>query len=168
MKYKIQALEQKTTKTGKPYFASTLEAEDGTAVKVSLWSNFPGFESYAIGTVLDGSIAQDGKYHNFTPSELGEAQIRTTGGYRRPNAGIQVAMERKNESIKEFQGAKERSIKIASAMRDATLVITSLYDDFFKEIKEKRDEEIKAEHKKWVNFFLDQWGAVEDGVNIPF
>lgn len=53
-----------------------------------------------------------------------------------------------SKRINKFQDAKERGIALMSANRDATLIVTSIGAGKFSE------EELKAEIKKWRNWFF--------------
>lgn len=135
--YKIDALEQKKTKNGKPYVV--VKSGDKTG------SCFRGFGGFKVGDEVDGEFVQSGNFTNFELNNKVE----------RPNFmkhNIDAAVEKKNENIEEAQERKQEAIQLAGAFRDATLVtLASLKEQPF-----PTDEEFKAEWRKWVKFFLNE------------
>jgi hypothetical protein len=59
-------------------------------------------------------------------------------------------LERKEQSISKFQDSKELSIRIASAQRDAVLIMTTI--GFPEEMTEG---EIKTGIEKWRKYFFE-------------
>ena len=96
---------------------------DGTeSINGSIWrdqkdgSTFPNFDYLKDGSEIEANAwtSPTGKTSFFPPKPKGEI--------RRSPAAITKAMQDKKESIKEFQGNKEESIKISATMRDAVLL----------------------------------------------
>ena len=61
-------------------------------------------------------------------------------------------MNKKREDISHFQASKEESIKLASAQRDAVLIVTTMAG--FKFNSTTSDATIENEIIKWRNWFL--------------
>lgn len=141
--YEINWLEKKTTSTGKPYMAITLVGHEDK--KVSIWSDFPNFANLMPGAKISGELKQNDKgYWNVYPPK----SSASTGGFRGSGA-IVKAQETKREDIKEAQGRREEAISLASAQRDAVLIVTH-----FTEPSTMNSDDIKKEIVKWRNWFL--------------
>lgn len=71
-----------------------------------------------------------------------------------PPKDIKVTMDYKGSQIRASQKAKEDSIRMASAARDATLIVTT----FYPELATNPDKEkiIKAKWEEWRDYFHNQ------------
>ncbi len=127
MKYIIQDISRKTTSTGKDYAVLELKDEQGVHHdKVSVWSDFTGFDALNVDSSVEGEIKTNDKgYKNLYASR---PAYKATGGYGGGNRSEQMAktMEVKSEHIKSAQDNKERGIMISSTARDATLILVEL------------------------------------------
>lgn len=123
-KFIIDWCEQKTTSTGKTKLNTTLKDDKGNqTVDVTIWQDYPNFATLQPGSEVEGDLvaAKDPKYGPtlYPPrSNLGAKP----GWAKKDPAAITKAMERKEQGIERFQASKEESIKMAGAMRDATLI----------------------------------------------
>ena len=143
------------TKTGArgPYQVASIVRPDGEMVhNVYIFSNFPGYP-FSPGVKISGSIDMSGKYKNL---KFGKTVQRTIP--MQTQSPISIAMDRKNTMVQRAQDNKELGIRVAGAMRDATLIVTQMYPELAKitdqEVKEKAIQE-KWHH--WRGFFFDQW-----------
>lgn len=119
--------EVKITSTGKPMKKLYLGGENGEVIEgvpsVNIFSDFPHYADIEKGSKIDGEIRKNDKgYDNLYSNE-----IKPRGGvYRPPQVAIKEAMEKKEASISHFQDTKEQSIKLASTIRMAVDIATSL------------------------------------------
>lgn len=93
---KIKTVENKTTKTGKPYKAITLE--DGKSV--NMWSNHPNFTDAVDGYELDDELVKDGQYWNLAS---GKKKLEAPGFIKAKRAGIAEAQANKAQQISQAQ-----------------------------------------------------------------
>lgn len=149
MKLKVDWAENKTAKTGKPYKRVTVVSENGEKHDVNIFSNFPDFANIGPGSEIMGNLKQEGQYWNIEPE--GVATMRGGAYIANKIASIDKAMDKKNESITKFQGAKEESIKLAGAQRDAVLIVTTMLDNHYEGYTETG---VKEQIIKWRNWFL--------------
>jgi hypothetical protein len=79
---------------------------------------------------------------------------------KQPPKDFKATMDYKGDQIAKSQKAKEDSIRIASASRDATLLLTTFYaPKLFG--KKMTDEEIRLKWKEWQKWLMNQ-------MDIPF
>ena len=153
--YKIDWMENKTTKTGKKLINATLTDSEGNQTdKVQIWDSFPSFALIMPGATVEGEIETkvNGQYTNITLQAPRSAKSAYSGGSR--TASIEKAVQQKEASITKFQATKEESIKTASIMRDATLLtISQVGHDG---IEQKDMQIIWEEWKKWLT---SKWEA---------
>lgn len=71
---------------------------------------------------------------------------------KKPSNDIEKAMERKEQSINRFMDKKEQGMAIMSAGRDACMIVTAKLGH-----KDKTDEEIEKEIKKWSKWFYAEY-----------
>lgn len=147
--YKIEWLEKKTTSTGKAYYSVTLSyGENGETQSASIWSDFPNFANLMPGQAVTGELKKNDKgYWNLYPPRT--AKTTSSGAYKQKM--MEDTMKRKEDSIERFQDSKEESIKLASAQRDAVLIVTTMMNTD-RLLAEQID--IKAEIINWRNWFL--------------
>lgn len=155
--FTITQLQQKTTSTNKPFLRVTLTDAKGVVHEgVAIWSSFPGFAVLAVGSPVMGNLEDKGKGKTLQP----------TGGAPRQGgsnaAAMGVIVEQKNQNIRENMSHKETGIKIAGAMRDSALIVTTLYQDLIMQIpEEQRAEKIKEELTNWRTWLMDEWDGEE-------
>jgi hypothetical protein len=81
---------------------------------------------------------------------------------------IELAVEKKNKSIKSFQNAKEDSMKLFAAGRDATLIVTAFQENY-KTLSEENLRKKLIDWKLW--FYVNMYDTdPEDQIteNVPF
>ena len=160
MKYKIDWAEKKAWQD-KTYLVTTLTGEDGSKHdKVSIWPDFAGFEGLAPGRDVEGTIATNDKGYKSLKGP--QAPARNSGGARAFQ--MERVMEIKNAGIRASMDTKEQGIKISGAMRDATLILTSLYPEEIKALAPAdRGERIRALHQDWVTWLMGQFDDHKNG-----
>lgn len=154
MNYIIQHIEQKTTSTGKVKADAVLKLPDGSLSKtVTIWADFPNFPSLAAGLPIEGDIVEKSQYATLYPPKAPK-----TAYTPRSATNIAKAQEVKGQQIEDAQTRKHDSIKVAGAMRDATLItLADLKDRPF-----PQDEDFKKAWKGWVDFLLQQHDILLD------
>ena len=168
MKYTVVLAEAVELRSGLKKKNLIVTDERGTTIKdVGMWPDFPGYETIATGQELEGDIVEKGKYKSLYPLRVERPSTPRTPSR---SAEINVAMERKNESIRTFQEDKELGIKVAAAMRDATLILTSVYRETLEKLEpSKRSDKIKELHAALVSWYLEQWDETKKAIdNLPF
>lgn len=173
MKYITDWAEKKKINIGgveKQLIEGAFKDEGGITVEATIWrdgkdgSIFPNFDSIAPGTIIMANPwtnPKNGKVVLYPIKEASTGSIRRSGGM---NPAISKLMDKKEESIGKFQESKEVSIKLAGAMRDAVLIVTTMMQTD-KVLGEAID--VKVEILKWRNWILDNYGDSRD-VNVPF
>lgn len=69
---------------------------------------------------------------------------------------MEMVMDKKADSISNFQKAKEDSIRIASSGRDAVLIVTAFYPEFGTDMfAPSKDDLIKEKVKEWRKWLAD-------------
>lgn len=154
---KITALVMKKTKAGDDYKLFTME--DSHKLSVFNWDlRYP--ELNVGSDIPEDALIFDPAYSNYKLKPLPKpsgAAIKTPGGYRNP-AAIEKAQETKRENVEEAQNRKQDGIKLAGAMRDATLVaLADIKDQPF-----PSDDDFKRTWMKWCDFFLEQHDVLKD------
>lgn len=122
---------------------------------------FPNFDGITQGATVKGNLwtSPQGKHYLYAPkpqAPQGSAP-RAPGGFK---AGMQKAIEQKQEGIRQSQENKELGIKLSSTIRMAVDMVIAILKD------EQIIEEgvIKGEISKWRKWFWDTW---EDPKNYP-
>ncbi len=161
-KYKIEWLERRTTTTGKQMAKVTLSDETGAQyTDIGVWADFPGFAELMPGSEVQGSIVEKGQYKTLYPVK--QPSQGTTGGQGGGMRGVAAAQARKGDMIEKAQENKSNAIKVASAMRDASLFVTSINPNRF-----ETDEEMWEAHKAYRTRYLAEWDAEEKKQDVPF
>ena len=148
MNINVKNVVDKTAKTGRPYKALEVESE-GTSYKVNVFSNAPDFANIKIGSVLNGTLAQEGNFWNITFAEQEKRPYGASGGFK--TAQIEKVMDKKNDSIAKFQDSKEYSIKVASTMSGAVALAVAEFKD--KTVLDTLDQAVL----KWRRFLWNSW-----------
>ena len=169
MKYKIDWAEKKTWQD-KTYLVTTLIGEDGVKHdKVSIWPDFPGFEELAPGRDAEGTLVTNAKGYKSLKGGNGTPGRATTRAF---GFNMEKAALEKRDFIKTTIDEKEKSIRLAACMRDATLIITSLYTAEeltpLPRTDVSKEKIIQDLHQKWVAYLLEAWGQERDADNIPY
>jgi len=150
-KFKIQWLVRKSP----DWIVAELIDEGGTNLKeVSINKTskkgepFPLFEEMQPGREIEGELwtSDKGKNYLFPPRV---AKTGNGGAFKQKM--IEDTMQKKNDSISHFQDNKEQSIKLASAQRDAVLIVKELLAQNQFPYTETG---VKEEIIKWRNWFL--------------
>lgn len=150
--FKVQWVENKTTKTNKPYKKLSIEDPAGKKFDVNIFSDFPDFANIIPGSVIRGKLEQNGQYWNIISETQSKPRGGASGGFKQ--AQIEKVMEKKSESIAHFQDKKEESIALAGAQRDAVLIVTTMLAKSDSEWKTAK--EVEEQITKWRNWFLSE------------
>lgn len=160
MRYKIAWIEQKSTKDGKPKAEATLvgetESENATGVKVTIWGDFPNYGAIVNGGMIEGEIvpSRDPKYlPSLKPSV--SPKMASRGNFKAEQ--VERVMDKKNASISQFQDNKEEAIRLASAQRDAVLLVTTFYKSRWENdpiLESEFDVLVKKKIIEWRDWFL--------------
>lgn len=148
MKYKVDSIEVGASKTGKTVANVQLVDAEGKlySKKVSIWGDFPGFQSITFGATVDGDIVVNDKGY----ATLYPPKPQHKFGSFAPR-GASTMMKEKQEGIKESQGRKEDSIKTSSSMRDAVQIALAELGT----LKDHTEYESRIQY--WRKFLLDNW-----------
>lgn len=126
MQYIPSNIQQKQKQDGSFYQKADLTDINGQLFEgVSAWNN-----ELREGVTIEGEVVPKGAYLNF--------RVKTSTGVGK-TAQIEKVMEKKNESIANFQDAKEKSIQHAGSITNATnlLVAVMMGMDNFDNIDDK-------------------------------
>lgn len=123
---------------------------------------FPTFDDFKPGATVEASIWVNpaGKAYLFAPKPK-NASGGQTGGNKGGMTGMKAAQERKAENIKEAQENRGHGIKVAAAMRDATLFTIAL-------MERDSDTPFKDVFKEIKDWYLKEWNNTEKQVDVPF
>lgn len=158
--YTVEWAENKPTSTGKDRKIVTLKDDTGAHYEnVTVWGDFPGWAGIGPGSPIQGDYKDDGKYRTLFPTRAPRAAGGATGGNMR---GMAAAQQRKGDMIEKAQENKSNAIKVASSMRDATLLITALGYKF------ETQEEMWEMHRLLKNRYIKEWDYTEKSLDIPF
>lgn len=115
---------------------------------------FPNFDNLTPGATVDGELWQStaGKWYLFAPKPSPMGGRPAWAGKK--TADIGKAMDRKEESIEKFQSSKENSIKMAGAMRDATLLTIEEIHYAQSKGEEITEKFVKETWSKWRTWLL--------------
>jgi uncharacterized Zn finger protein (UPF0148 family) len=101
-------------------------------------------------------VAWKNKQEGLQPTSNGQAPYRPTKEALGQRKEMFNVMEKKAETIGNFQKAKEDSMRIYSSGRDAVLVVTNMYPELSSEIlSANKEQAIKEEIIKWQKFFAN-------------
>jgi hypothetical protein len=131
---------------------------------------FPKFDELTAGMKIEADLwtSPAGKHYLFAPKPQHQGGPRSGGGAPRA-AAITAAQDHKAEHIKNAQENKERSIMVASAMRDATILLEYAFGEEIQQLPpNERMAAIKAHHKEVRDWYLKTWSEVEKQVDVPF
>lgn len=147
----------KTAKTGRPYKALEVESE-GQTYKVNVFSNAPDFANIKQGSIIAGKLSRDGEYWNIVFEN--QSAPRGSGGFK--TSQIKEAMAEKREDISKFQDNKEYGIKLASTIRMAVDVATSLTPDQW------HGTTMEEEIRWWREWLWNEWSNLDEKNFSPF
>lgn len=118
---------------------------------------FPDFDNLRAGGEVEGEIWQSpkGGWYLFPPRKP-----KTGGNPAFKSKQIEEAQNRKRGDIEHFQTNKEESIRLASAQRDAVLIVTTQMNNWGESVND--NELVQKEIIKWRNWFLS-----DDFTNAP-
>ena len=135
MIYKITNKQNKEWQ-GKPFVEAELIDEAEASFKVSAWAG-----EFA-GDTWEGTLEKNDKGYWKLVSK------KAVAGANFKSQQIDKVMGRKEESIGRFQDKKEEAIALASAQRDAVLIVTA------RGLATMSTDDIKSEILTWRNWFL--------------
>lgn len=127
-KYKIDWLQMGKTTTGKEKADATLIDEQGNKVDVTIWGDFPAFNTMMPGAEIEGEL-KEASNPKWKPSLNAPRTPKTASGSNFKTLQVEKAQERKESSINRTLDRKEESIALMSAQRDATLIVTTFYKE---------------------------------------
>ena len=157
MKYLIKNREIKKSSTGKEYKRAILETDNNELIQVSVWPDYSQFEKVETGNFVEGIIEVKGIYKNLKDENAPKQTFK--------GKGIAQAMERKESFITKTTESRNDSIRMSSACRDATLMLTTLIEFHYSKMSE---EEIKAKWESWRKFFYERLGDDPTTFSEPF
>lgn len=150
--YKINWLERKTSKAGKPYTTLTLVKEDGSQVDATIFSSFLNYANLKAGDTVEGDLK--GSDYNGKVSyvlEVPNVQPRGSQGFARGNntrsADIEKAQQRKSDSIAYFN-AVNSSIALVSKFTDGL-----------------NNSSLKEALREWRDWFLSEYEKYNEPTN---
>lgn len=126
---------------------------------------FPGFDDIAPGYEFEADLwvnPTNQRKYLFAPKPKPVRPSFMGGGAK--TAAVEKAMERKEESIKTFQGNKEFGIKVASTMRDVTLITLAMVGN----IEDDKMATFAETFERVKTWYLEQWGKTERLLDVPF
>ena len=150
MKLTIDWCEEKVSSKGTKYKKASVTPENGTRTDdVAVFDSYSQYGDIAPGRVVEGVLKekeyQGKKSYTLEDGNLGP-KPDSLGGYKQKM--INETMEKKNSSIREFQGNKEESIRLAGCQRDAVLLVTTFLP------RESDTDYIKTKIIEWRDWLL--------------
>jgi len=125
---------------------------------------FPTFDSFANGIQVEGNL--------WTNPTSGRKSLYPNREEKRPArtapTGIKAAQERKAEFIEKAQDIKSLGVKIASSMRDTTLLTLQEIGSMTFETTEERRDYTKAVFQHWRDWYLEEWNTAQKMLDVPF
>ncbi len=153
MKYTISTttFEKKKTTTGKTVINTNLKGiNDEIIDKVNIWEDFTNFDAIVAGGSVEGDIVTNAKGYKTLYPPKNNLGAKPWGNKGNKSEDIKVAQERTQVMVKTAQDNKEESIKQAASMRDAVLIVTSMYKDL-------AEQDIKVKILMWRKWYLNNW-----------
>ena len=142
-------------KNGNDYKSCELDDER----KFNIFPRHSRYEEIVVGLeLIDSMLEKDGKFWN-----LKEIENKPSTGFK--GKSIEKAMERKESFITKTTESRNDSIRMSSAVRDATLMLTTLYEFQYKNLSE---EELKSKWESWRKFFYERLGDDPTKFSAPF
>lgn len=158
MEIKVLSSTDKTSKFGKPYKSLEVFADNENR-KVNVFSNAPDFANIKQGYTINGTMSKKGDYWDIS-FEGENSAPRASGGFK--TAQIKEAMTVKREDITKFQDNKEYSIKLASTIRMAVDIATSLTTDQW------HGTTMQEEIRWWREWLWTEWEDIDIKNTNPF
>ena len=158
MKYTINWVELKTTTAGKELYEGEFVNDLGNKFEATIWKldkdgkEFPNWAEIRPGGEIEANPWTKPGTNKVTlyPPTPEKRSGGTTGAYR--GKQIEEAQTRKTESIEKFQTSKEESIALASAQRDAVLMVSQILQH--SGMSFPQTEGIQNMIIEWRNWFL--------------
>lgn len=155
MKYTINWGEIKTIPSGKELFEGEFVNNLGNKFEATIWrmdkdnKEFPGWSELRAGGEVEANPWTKPGTNKVTlyPPTPEKTRGGAPGAFKA--AQIEKVMDKKNESIANFQDKKEESIALMAAQRDAVLIVTKIINESWGD-----DAVIKEKILKWRNWFL--------------
>lgn len=129
---------------------------------------FKEFDTLMPGHSLEGNLWRNPSTNKFAlypnrPAPKSDGEVVARSAPAKGFGGAAKAMETKAANIEKAQENKNKGIMIAAAFRDATLMLTNSpsYNDM-------KPDEIRANHKAIVEWYVSAWNALEDSIELPF
>ena len=155
--YQVLVAEPKVSqKTGKSYKKIAIQAPEGNRIDVNIFPDFPDYANIAPGSDIRGALEQRGEYWNIVSETQGKGRFGASGGFK--TAQIEKVMDIKRQDIAKSQENKENSIKVASTIRMAVDIATSLTPEQWQSTT--MQEEIRF-WREWLWLEWDKTGSQE-------
>lgn len=163
MQYQIKDGVYSTTKNGANKFNCKARDTAGNVFEnVTFWQkSWPDVFANLVNMstiVATLKTEQNGQYTNHTmyPETTSQmANTGATGAYPQSRGGgVNKAMETKKENIKEAQEYRTENVRISATARDATIILTTLFDDIANLPEIERDGAWEA---KWKEIRKKLW-----------
>ncbi len=145
----IEWVEEKTSAKGTKYKRATVNDSGRVINEVAVFSSFSQYENVAAGRTVEG-IVKIKMYQGKESYSLEDIITQKTFAAK-PNA-INKAMEVKAQNIQHAQENKQEGIKVSGAQRDATLWITTFFNN-----EQWTQEELREKWVEMKNFFMNQF-----------
>lgn len=158
---KILTIKDKQDKNGNPMKVIEVDDENKTTVFVNA-----KYEPKIFAVIKEDSeieIFQDGKFWKIKPESLGITPDAPKSNYK--TGQITEAVKIKAESIRHAQENRNDSIRLSSASRDASLMVTTLIPFIYKDLTE---DELKAKWESWRAWFFQRIGDEPQSFSQPF
>lgn len=154
---KVLSSVDKIAKTGRPYKALEVFVDNETR-KVNIFSNAPDFANIHQGSIILGTMTKDGNFWNIS---FEGAKPHSGAGGSFKQAQVKEVMDIKRQDIAKSQENKEVSIKIASTIRMAVDIATSLTFD-------EREGTMEETVRKWRQWLWSEWDNINSNTMPPF
>lgn len=155
---KVLSCKEKQTSFGKPMKMLEVFYENETR-KVNVFSNALNFANIQQGYTILGTMQKKGDYWDISFEGQNNAP-RASGGFK--TAQIKEAQDTKRQDIAKAQDNKENSIKIASTIRMAVDIVTSMTQEQW------QTTSYQEEIRWWREWLWSEWDDVGIDRMKPF
>lgn len=166
MGYNVKTIEKKDYQ-GKPFLNVGLADGSGNITQASIWkvqkdgSEFPGFDSIGIGSVLEGNLYNKPGTQFYTLYPIKPK----TGGHGMGGGMGKALMEEKQNGIKQSMERKEEGIKVSATFREAIAITLSQLNG--KNFSDDEFRQMAVNWRRWLNKFYDD-KLTSAGTEVPF
>lgn len=174
MKYTIDWIEKKSSSWA---IATLVEIVEGSKTTTDVSINkfnkdetvaFPKFDELQPGSNIEGNLWRSpstGKWSLFPnrPAPKSDSEVMARNTPAKGFSGAAKAMETKAANIEKAQDNKTKGIMVASAFRDATLLLTN-----HPTYAELSLDEVRQNHKAFVDWYIKSWNEAEEKLDLPY